>query len=114
MRKLHGNLHLEEDGFFKKVTQKDRKLNGQAAQRYYSNWADKKEHERANNEESVEGRREQAQNMTNAFYDLVTDFYEYGTYCSLGFLILYSLNCCSCVKAGANRSTLPSSTKVSV
>lgn len=76
MRKLHGNLVLEESGFLKKVTQKDSDLNKRAAETYYSNWQDKKHLE--NNEEHVENRREHAQVMTNAFYDLVTDFYEYG------------------------------------
>lgn len=77
MRKLHGNLVLEENGFFKKVTQKDSKLNKQAAERYYSNWTDKKDNE-MRDKSFVEYRRENAQTMTNAFYDLVTDFYEYG------------------------------------
>ena len=78
MRQLHGELHLEESGFFKKVTQKDSKLNKKAAENYYSNWSLKKEPELEDNQNFVDGRREQAQNMTNAFYDLVTDFYEYG------------------------------------
>ena|ERR1700710_182967 len=84
MRKLHGNLVLEESGFLKKVTQKDSALNKKAAETYYSNWKDKKNIE--NNEEHVENRREHAQVMTNAFYDLVTDFYEYGM---VAFLLLF-------------------------
>jgi sterol 24-C-methyltransferase len=85
MRKLHGNLVLEESGFLKKVTQKDSTLNKKAADTYYSNWKDKQHIE--NNEEHVENRREHAQVMTNAFYDLVTDFYEYGMQCgAVGFL----------------------------
>lgn len=77
MRKLHGNIILDEGGFFKKVTQKNSSLNKQAAERYYSNWEDKKDTE-MRDKAFVENRREHAQNMTNAFYDLVTDFYEYG------------------------------------
>ncbi|KAJ2955463.1 hypothetical protein NQZ79_g8540 [Umbelopsis isabellina] len=87
MRKLHGNLVLEESGFLKKVTQKDSDLNKRAAETYYSNWQDKKNIE--NNEEHVENRREHAQVMTNAFYDLVTDFYEYGWGQSFHFAKLY-------------------------
>ncbi|KAG0171321.1 Delta(24)-sterol C-methyltransferase [Apophysomyces sp. BC1034] len=84
MQKLHGNLVLEEAGFFKKVTQKDSSLNKKAAESYYSNWTDSKEDEKA-----VENRRGQAQSMTNAFYDLVTDFYEYGWGQSFHFARLY-------------------------
>jgi sterol 24-C-methyltransferase len=76
MRKLHGNLVLEESGFFKKVTQKDSALNKKAADAYYDNWKDQKNLK--DNQKDVEGRRTQAQSMTNTFYDLVTDFYEYG------------------------------------
>ncbi|KAI7852227.1 S-adenosyl-L-methionine-dependent methyltransferase [Circinella umbellata] len=89
MRQLHGELHLEENGFFRKVTQKDSKLNKKAAESYYSNWSMKKEAELEDNQNFVDGRREQAQNMTNAFYDLVTDFYEYGWGQSFHFARLY-------------------------
>ncbi|KAI9316373.1 S-adenosyl-L-methionine-dependent methyltransferase [Dichotomocladium elegans] len=89
MRKLHGNLVLEESGFLKKVAQKDSDLNKLAAQRYYSNWADKKEPELKDNGAQVSNRREHAQVMTNAFYDLVTDFYEYGWGQSFHFAKLY-------------------------
>lgn len=75
MRKLHGKLILEENGFLKKVTQKDSQLNKKATEEYYQNWSDKKEADRKDNESQVAGRRERAQKMTNAFYDLVTDFY---------------------------------------
>ncbi|KAI8877447.1 delta-sterol C-methyltransferase Erg6 [Backusella circina FSU 941] len=87
MRKLHGNLVLEESGFFKKVTQKDSKLNKKAAETYYDNWKDQKHLD--DNQKDVEGRRTQAQTMTNAFYDLVTDFYEYGWGQSFHFAKLY-------------------------
>jgi hypothetical protein len=122
MRKLHGNLVLEESGFLKKVTQKDSDLNKRAAETYYSNWQDKKNIE--NNEEHVENRREHAQVMTNAFYDLVTDFYEYGK-CMLSLLYLCMKGgpqltnlpfpfpfFLVIVQAGANLSTLPNYTRV--
>lgn len=89
MRKLHGdNLVLEESGFFKKVTQKDSHLNKRVADAYYNNWKDGGRLQE-NNEKDVENRRHQAQNMTNAFYDLVTDFYEYGWGQSFHFAKLY-------------------------
>lgn len=114
MRKLHGNIVLDEAGFLKKVTQKDSKLNKQAAERYYSNWANKKEAELEDNESYVEGRRGQAQNMTNAFYDLVTDFYEYG----MGktntrtLIMIWYRTYWSVQQVGASRSILQNFTKV--
>ncbi|KAF7731571.1 Delta(24)-sterol C-methyltransferase [Apophysomyces ossiformis] len=84
MQKLHGDLVLEEAGFFKKVTQKNSVLNKKAADTYHSHWTDAKEKQKA-----VESRRGQAQSMTNAFYDLVTDFYEYGWGQSFHFAKLY-------------------------
>lgn len=87
MRKLHGNLVLEETGFFKKVVQKDSLLNKNVSDSYNNNWNDANELD--NNDKHVENRRHQAQNMTNAFYDLVTDFYEYGWGQSFHFAKLY-------------------------
>lgn len=87
MRKLHGNLVLEESGFFKKVTQKDSQLNKGAADAYYNNWKDV--NNLGDNDKDVEQRRVEAQNMTNSFYDLVTDFYEYGWGQSFHFAKLY-------------------------
>ncbi|KAL7309884.1 Delta(24)-sterol C-methyltransferase [Mucor circinelloides] len=87
MRKLHGDLVLEESGFFKKVTQKDSQLNKNAAEAYYKNWKDTNNLQ--DNEQDVEKRRHEAQNMTNSFYDLVTDFYEYGWGQSFHFAKLY-------------------------
>ena len=110
MQRLHGDVILDEGGFFKKISQKDQALNKEAAVTYYSNWRiqsnnnngiyydeqekiqqvlveEEQEQDTViiNKEEKfVQRRREQAQNMTNAFYDLVTDFYEYGKY-----------NCCT-------------------
>lgn len=87
MRQHHGELYLEESGFFKKVTQKDSSLNKIAAESYYKNWKDGSHLQ--GNEKDVEERRHEAQNMTNAFYDLVTDFYEYGWGQSFHFAKLY-------------------------
>jgi sterol 24-C-methyltransferase len=91
MRKLHGDLVLEESGFFRKVIQKESQLNKNAADSYYKNWKDGNSLE--DNEKDVENRRHQAQNMTNAFYDLVTDFYEYGWGQSFHFAKLYKGIC---------------------
>ncbi|KAI8145618.1 S-adenosyl-L-methionine-dependent methyltransferase [Fennellomyces sp. T-0311] len=87
MQKLHGNVVLDEGSFFKKISQKDHKLNKEAAERYYSNWDHKREEN--HQEELVTNRRDHAQGMTNAFYDLVTDFYEYGWGQSFHFARLY-------------------------
>ncbi|OZJ05225.1 hypothetical protein BZG36_02450 [Bifiguratus adelaidae] len=76
MRQLHGNIITEESGFLRKVTQKHEQLNKKAVETYYGNWEDKKDIK--NTEGGVIQRRANAQVMTNAFYDLVTDFYEYG------------------------------------
>ncbi|KAI9498907.1 S-adenosyl-L-methionine-dependent methyltransferase [Zychaea mexicana] len=101
MRRLHGDLVLDEGGFFKKLMQKDQTLNKEAATAYNSNWNDnsnnnnkydddiKQQQHEDNGEDSVSHRREQAQSMTNAFYDLVTDFYEYGWGQSFHFARLY-------------------------
>ncbi|ORX63174.1 S-adenosyl-L-methionine-dependent methyltransferase [Hesseltinella vesiculosa] len=59
-------------------------MHGQASEVYHDNWKDQ-----PGNEEAVHGRRQQAQAMTNAFYDLVTDFYEYGWGQSFHFAKLY-------------------------
>lgn len=76
MRNLHGQLVFDESSFLKKVGRKDDTLNKQAAQSYQSLWQD--QNDLKDNESYVDGRREKAQSMTNSFYDLVTDFYEYG------------------------------------
>ncbi|KAI9265138.1 putative sterol 24-c-methyltransferase [Phascolomyces articulosus] len=94
MRKLHGDLVLDQGSFFKKITQKDQTLNQQAATTYYNHWKHEDTHPQEEEEENdedeyVHRRREQAQNMTNAFYDLVTDFYEYGWGQSFHFARLY-------------------------
>ncbi|KAI7855804.1 hypothetical protein BDC45DRAFT_567770 [Circinella umbellata] len=83
MQKLHGDLILDEE----------------AVTTYYSNWwvqssndiyyDDQQKHQVAvekeqdtvivnKEEKGVQHNHEQVQNMTNAFYDLVTDFYECG------------------------------------
>lgn len=87
MRKLHGDLVLQESGFLKKVTQKNSQLNKFAADSYNDNWKDINNLQ--DNEKYVENRRHQAQIMTNSFYDLVTDFYEYGWGQSFHFAKLY-------------------------
>ncbi|CAO3589498.1 unnamed protein product [Absidia cylindrospora] len=87
MRDLHGRLVFDENSFLKKVGQKNDKLNEQAAKSYQSLWKD--QDNLKDNETFVDHRREQAQTMTNSFYDLVTDFYEYGWGKSFHFAKLY-------------------------
>ncbi|RUS32751.1 Delta(24)-sterol C-methyltransferase, partial [Jimgerdemannia flammicorona] len=90
MKKFHGSIVEEKSGLvtsFKKVTQKNEELNAKAVDTYYSNWEDRKDIK--NTEEGVQKRRANAQIMTNAFYDLVTDFYEYGWGQSFHFCQLY-------------------------
>ncbi|OBZ85661.1 Cycloartenol-C-24-methyltransferase 1 [Choanephora cucurbitarum] len=87
MRQLHGVLHLEESGFLKKITQKDKSLNKNTTDFYYKNWKDTENIK--DNDKHVEERRHEAQKMTNSFYDMVTDFYEYGWGQSFHFAKLY-------------------------
>ncbi|KAI8098914.1 S-adenosyl-L-methionine-dependent methyltransferase [Halteromyces radiatus] len=88
MRDLHGRqLVLDENSFLKKVGQKNDALNNQASKRYHSLWND--QGKLKDNDEAVDTRRQQAQSMTNSFYDLVTDFYEYGWGQSFHFAKLY-------------------------
>lgn len=90
MRQLHGTIHLEESGFLKKITQKDKALNKDTTDFYYNNWKDADNLK--DNNKHVEERRHEAQNMTNSFYDMVTDFYEYGWGQSFHFAKLYKGN----------------------
>jgi len=90
MKVHHGRIVEEESGIItslKKFTQKNEKIHAKTVDVYYSNWDDKKDIK--NNDESVQKRRVNAQTMTNAYYDLVTDFYEYGWGQSFHFCKMY-------------------------
>ncbi|KAI8337451.1 S-adenosyl-L-methionine-dependent methyltransferase [Chlamydoabsidia padenii] len=87
MRTLHGQLVFDENSFLKKLGQKDDTLNNQVAKSYQSLWQD--QDKLKDNDSFVDDRREKAQSMTNSFYDLVTDFYEYGWGKSFHFARLY-------------------------
>ncbi|KAI8072630.1 S-adenosyl-L-methionine-dependent methyltransferase [Gongronella butleri] len=85
MHQHHGKqLVLDEDHFFQKIGLKSKDLHGKASDTYHGNWVDQ-----PGNDAAVDDRRQQAQTMTNAFYDLVTDFYEYGWGQSFHFAKLY-------------------------
>lgn len=86
----HGDIVKEEGGILPslaKIQRKDVEMHKAAVTTYYSNWEDKKDI--SNTEEGVQVRRANAQTMTNAFYDLVTDFYEYGWGPSFHFAKMY-------------------------
>lgn len=78
----HGALDTREDAFLSKLSKKNSSMHGSASKKYADQWA--KDNRKAPLEDeqkalqSVTERRENAQGMTNAFYDIVTDFYEYG------------------------------------
>jgi len=77
MRQHHGDIIYEPSGFVRKIHRKDANIHQTIVNTYTDMWkADKKD--ATNREESIKNRREHAQIMTNAFYDIVTDFYEYG------------------------------------
>lgn len=86
----HGDLVKEESGIvpsLSKIQRKDVEMHKAAVNTYYSNWKDRTDISKS--EEGVQVRRANAQVMTNAFYDLVTDFYEYGWGPSFHFAKMY-------------------------
>src|SRR4051794_12855525 len=79
IKKHHGEIICESNGFVNKIYRKDSQLNRRVVNTYIDMWkGDKKD--LSNKTETVSKRRDNAQTMTNAFYDIVTDFYEYGKY----------------------------------
>ncbi|KAJ1548189.1 Delta(24)-sterol C-methyltransferase, partial [Cladochytrium tenue] len=56
---------------------KNAKIHKAAVDDYLRNWEEDKRN-LANTEEATEARRQHSKTYTNHFYDLVTDFYEYG------------------------------------
>jgi len=77
IKQHHGEIIYETNGFISKIHRKDRQLNRSTVNTYTGMWKEDKE-DFSNKEETTKLRRENAQKMTNAFYDIVTDFYEYG------------------------------------
>lgn len=69
--------NANEDNFLSRLNKKNRVLNEARVQSYMQNWDDKERLEQDNTLD-VENRRSAAQETTRAFYDIVTDFYEYG------------------------------------
>jgi sterol 24-C-methyltransferase len=79
VKQLHGEIIYEPNGFISKIRRKDKMLNRHSLNTYNSMYKGDKE-DFSNREETTKLRRENAQKMTNSFYDIVTDFYEYGKY----------------------------------
>lgn len=77
VKRHHGEIIYEPNGFISKIHRKDKQLNRNIVNTYTSMWKEDKE-DFSNIEETTSLRRENAQKMTNSFYDIVTDFYEYG------------------------------------
>lgn len=88
IRQHHGEIIYEPDGFVTKIHRKDGQLNRRIVNTYMGMWKDNVEDSSSKNE-SIEKRRENAQVMANAFYDIVTDFYEYGWGESFHFARIY-------------------------
>ena len=79
VKRHHGEIIYEPNGFISKIHRKDGQLNRHTVNTYTSMWKEDKE-DFSNIDETTDLRRENAQKMTNSFYDIVTDFYEYGKY----------------------------------
>ncbi|CAJ0751775.1 5548_t:CDS:1, partial [Entrophospora sp. SA101] len=79
IKKHHGEIIHEPNGFVNKIYRKDSQLNRRTVNTYIDMWKEDKK-DLSNKVETVSKRRDNAQTMTNAFYDIVTDFYEYGKY----------------------------------
>ncbi|CAG8530648.1 5840_t:CDS:2 [Ambispora leptoticha] len=77
VKKHHGEIIYEASGFVTKIHRKDSQLNRRVVNTYTDLWKEDRK-DLSNKDETIQKRREQAQTMTNAFYDIVTDFYEYG------------------------------------
>ncbi|CAG8652687.1 16789_t:CDS:2 [Dentiscutata heterogama] len=77
IKEHHGEIIYDANGFIKKIYRKDSQLNRKIVDSYIGMYKEDKE-DSSNKEDNVQKRRENAQTMTNAFYDIVTDFYEYG------------------------------------
>ncbi|KAJ3105270.1 Delta(24)-sterol C-methyltransferase [Phlyctochytrium planicorne] len=78
------------DGFLARlrVKNKDAKTHKAAVDQYLQNWeADKRN--LADTDSATEERRLHSKTYTNHFYDLVTDFYEYGWGCSFHFARMF-------------------------
>ncbi|KAK9763400.1 Delta(24)-sterol C-methyltransferase [Basidiobolus ranarum] len=77
--KHHGeHVVAEERNLLKKLTTKDKSLNKNAVDEYYKYWTEDEKKNLDTYDAHVEERRANASYLTNKFYDLVTDFYEYG------------------------------------
>lgn len=77
IKQHHGEIIYEPDGLITKIHRKDSQLNRRTVNTYMGMWNEDEDDSSSKNE-SIEKRRENAQVMANAFYDIVTDFYEYG------------------------------------
>ncbi|RGB34794.1 S-adenosyl-L-methionine-dependent methyltransferase [Rhizophagus diaphanus] len=72
---LH-NHESEHGGLLAKITSKDKEAFENVVNNYMKYWTDKDP--MTESEETKEARRSNYTNMTNAYYNIATDFYEYG------------------------------------
>lgn len=70
----------ETDNFFSRLKTKatDTATHGTVVEDYVNFYNDHESNNHVNNHSDVKHRKENAQTLTNCFYDMVTDFYEYG------------------------------------
>lgn len=80
-----------QDNFFMRLRTKNQDVQShkKTVQSYDQYFADR--NSLANNEEAVEKRRQGSDVLTNHFYNLVTDFYEYGTFLTQSFWLSRSI-----------------------
>jgi len=69
----------ETDNFFSRLKTKatDTTTHGTVVEDYVNFYGDHESNNHINNHSDVKNRKENAQTLTNCFYDMVTDFYEY-------------------------------------
>ncbi|CAI2174969.1 19638_t:CDS:2 [Funneliformis geosporum] len=73
IKQHHGEIIYESNGFIKKMNRKDSQLNQRILNTYTGMWQEDKK-DFSNKEETTQLRRDNAQKMTNAFYDIGDTF----------------------------------------
>ncbi|KAG9304961.1 hypothetical protein G9A89_003130 [Geosiphon pyriformis] len=85
---LHGKEIIESDGsFFTKVTSKDKAAHEAVVKNYLSFWEGKEPENETS--EDIKARQENYTSLTNSYYNIATDFYEYGWGTSFHFCRFY-------------------------
>ncbi|KAL3895656.1 MAG: hypothetical protein SGCHY_004571, partial [Lobulomycetales sp.] len=69
-----------KDNFISRLATKasDQTAHADTVETYIKHFDYKSEGAKSDNSKDIASRKENAQGITNAFYDMVTDFYEYG------------------------------------